>query len=47
MLLSSPTSLQPLLLSRTLLEKSEGGVEVCQRRYKKVLVISPHEFYTA
>ena len=28
------------------MESSEGGVELCHRKYKKVLVINQHEFYT-
>ena len=28
------------------MEKTEGGVELCRRQYKKVLVIGEHEFFT-
>ena len=29
-----------------MLSKTEQGVEVCRREYKKVLVINQHQFYT-
>jgi len=41
------TSAQPLLTARELLSTTEAGVQVFQRKYKKVLVINQHEFYIA
>jgi hypothetical protein len=38
---------EPLLEKKKNISKTDSGVEIWHRCYKKILVIQQHEFYTA